>query len=65
MPKIDENKTRKINSILEPLRDMMSGEAYAEYLDLAEEGEAQTYSDVALLLTQYKGSMKRFNHERM
>ena len=65
MPKIDENKTRKINSILEPLRDMMSGEAYAEYLDLAEEGEAQTYSDVVLLLTQYKGSMKRFNNERM
>ena len=38
---------------------------YAEYLDLVEEEKAKTYSDVALLLTQYKGSMKRFSNERM
>ncbi len=62
---VNEYKTQKINSILEPLRDMMSGEAYAEYLDLVEEEKAKTYSDVALLLTQYKGSMKRFSNERM
>ena len=47
---------------------MMAGEEYAQYLDLAgEDGEAggRTYSDVALLLTQYKGAMKRFNNEKM
>jgi len=62
---VNEYKAKKINSILEPLRDMMSGETYAEYLDLVEEENAKTYSDVALLLTQYKGSMKRFSNERM
>jgi len=44
---------------------MMSGEEYAEYLDLVGEEAAKTYSDAALLLTQYKGSMKRFGNERM
>ena len=61
--KVNPYKVRKINSILEPLREMMAGEEYAQYLDLAgEDGEAggRTYSDVALLLTQYKGAMKRF-----
>ena len=41
---------------------------YAQYLDLiAEDGEenAQSYSDAALLMTQYKGAVKRFNSERM
>ena len=62
---VNEYKARKINSILEPLRDMMSSEEYAEYLDLVEDENAKTYTDVALLLTQYKGSLKRFGNERM
>lgn len=65
-------KAMKINSILEPLRKMMAGEEYASYLDLVditqEDGEeksisGKTYSDVALMLTQYKGAMKRFFHD--
>ena len=65
-------KAMKINSILEPLRKMMAGEDYAAYLDLVdtaqEEGgeksiSGKTYSDVALMLTQYKGAMKRFFHD--
>ena len=83
-------KAAKINSILEPLREMMGGEEYGRYLDLIECGEvegetegtvplslintgqegqspgltARTYSDAALLLTQYKGAMKRYYRER-
>jgi len=65
-------KSMKINSILEPLRKLMAGEEYAGYLDLVdttqEEGNensisGKTYSDVALMLTQYKGAMKRFFHD--
>ena len=50
---------------------MMAGEEYAPYLDLIDETEnsdeatGKTFSDVALMLTQYKGSMKRFFSERM
>ena len=69
-------KAVKINSILEPLREIMGDEEYAAYLDLVdvstetEQEEAETlsgksYSDVALMLTPYKGAIKRFNNERM
>ncbi len=62
--KVNEYKARKINSILEPLREIMAGEEYAQFLDLVEEDDGEsggkTYSDVALLLTQYKGALKRF-----
>ena len=69
--KVNPYKAQKINDILEPLREMMAGEEYAQYLDLIDEagdGNApggQSYSDVALMLTQYKGAIKRFNSERM
>ena len=70
---VNAYKVKKINSILAPLKEMMAGEDYATYLDIVSEAEGdgtdtsdgKTYSDVALLLTQYKGSMKRFFSERM
>ena len=60
--------------MLAPLLKMMAGEKYAEFLELIPEpGESEdpegslvpetsgmTYSDVALLLTQYKSAVNRF-----
>lgn len=90
---VNPYKIRKINSILEPLKELMGNEEYGQYLDLIENSESRiqnselivgeeqgqqtgngtngdtcngrTYSDVALMLTQYKGAMKRFNNEKM
>ena len=73
---LNSYKAVKINSILKPLRDLMAGEEYAAYLDLADTGQSRetddaetpagkTYSDVVLLLTQYKGAMRRYNNEKM
>lgn len=70
---VNAYKAMKINSILAPLREMMGEEEYAEYLDLVDVTEAEgdmppagrTYSDVALLLTQYKGAMKRYSNEKL
>ena len=90
---VNPYKIRKINSILEPLKELMGNEEYGQYLDLIENSESEiqnselivgaeqgqqtgngtsgdtcngrTYSDVALMLTQYKGAMKRFNNEKM
>ena len=71
---VNSYKAMKINSILEPLRKMMAQEDYAEYLDLVDATQEEqagsppagrTYSDVALLLTQYKGAMKRFFSEKI
>ena len=74
---VNPYKASKINSILVPLRKLMAGEDYAAYLDLVDVSEEEpgsahtgnnngkTYSDVALMLTQYKGAMKRFGNEKM
>ena len=83
---VNPYKIKKINSILEPLKELMGDEEYGRYLDLIDNSELQagaeqeqlpgngmsrdtcngrTYSDVALMLTQYKGAMKRFNNEKM
>jgi hypothetical protein len=71
-------KIQRINKVLEPLKRMMEGKAYGEFLEIppeprevAEETDDNDetgverlvgldYSDVALLLTQYKGAMNRF-----
>ena len=73
---LNSYKAVKINSILKPLRELMAGEEYAAYLDLADTGQSgetddaetpagKTYSDVVLLMTQYKGAMRRYNNEKM
>ena len=67
-------KIRRINKILEPLKALMADEPYAGYLEIPEEpqtisgGEGEEdklvgldYSDVALLLTQFKGALTRFS----
>jgi len=62
-------KIQRINKVLEPLKRMMEGKAYAAFLEIppepreVEEEEGLVgldYSDVVLLLTQYKGAMTRF-----
>ena len=61
-------KIQRINKVLEPLKRMMEGKAYAAFLEIPpepreveEEGlVGLDYSDVVLLLTQYKGAMTRF-----
>ena len=71
-------KIRRINRILEPLREIMKDEPYAGFLEkleepqtIPEDGEEAErpagldYSDVALALTQYKGAITRFSADRL
>ena len=71
---VNAYKIRRINKVLEPLRELMKNEPYAGFLERLEEpqtipaeGEEEEklagldYSDVALALTQYKGAMTRFS----
>ena len=69
---MNENKVKRLNKVLAPLLEMMAGESYAGFLEVipepetgnAKDGEKETagmtYSDVALLLTQYKSAVNRF-----
>ena len=69
---VNRNKVERLNKVLGPLLEMMAGESYIEFLELIPEPETKemadsgtettgmTYSDVALLLTQYKSAVNRF-----
>ena len=69
---VSEYKVERLNRILKPLMEMMKGERYAAFLEeipmpeTTEDGNGQktttglTYSDVALMMTQFKGAVNRF-----
>ncbi len=70
---VNEFKIRQINRVLEPLRRLMAKESFGAFLETLEaprkipgkDGEERLEglesSDVALVLTQYKGAMTRFS----
>ena len=69
---VNENKVKRINKVLEPIMEMMKDKPYAVFLELIpepemvekEDGETvltgMSYSDVALLMTQFKGALNRY-----
>ena len=69
---VNEYKVERLNRILRPLMEMMRTEAYASFLEeipapstkTAEDGKeilaGLTYSDVALMMTQFKGAVNRY-----
>ena len=65
----------RLNRVLKPLMEIMKEEAYAALLEeipMPEEREEDgqvylvglTYSDVALMMTQFKGAVNRFFQRR-
>ena len=69
---VNREKIEQMNLILEPLRKLMAGEEYAAFLKAleipreedAEDGagktKGMTYSDVTLLMSQYRSAINRF-----
>ena len=69
---VNENKVKRINKVLEPAMEMMKDKPYVGFLELIPQPEEQetedgkkiltgmSYSDVALLLTQFKGALNRY-----
>ena len=74
---VNENKVRRINKVLEPIMSMLKNEAYVGFLELIPEPEIQededgacvltglSYSDVSLLLTQFKGALNRYFQKKI
>jgi hypothetical protein len=74
---VNENKVQRINKVLEPIMEMLKNEAYAGFLELIPEPEIQededgscvltglSYSDVSLLLTQFKGALNRYFQKKI
>ena len=73
---VNENKVKRLNSVLQPLLEMMKDEEYAQFLELIPEPETQetkegktiitgmSYGDVALLMTQFKSALTRYFQKR-
>ena len=73
---VNEYKVERLNRVLRPLLEMMKGEKYATFLEeipmpqvkTTKDGEGiktgLTYSDVALMMTQFKGAVNRFFQRR-
>ena len=73
---VNEYKVERLNRVLKPLMDMMREETYAGFLEEIPVPEVHedengmkttkglTYSDVALMMTQFKGAVNRFFQSR-
>ncbi len=72
---LNEEKVKQLNKILEPLREMLKGEMFSEYLILIPETKTITiegekrktgmnFSDVAIILNHYKNLMNRHFRKR-
>ena len=61
---VNEYKAESINRVLRPLKEMMEGEEYGGFLGMVEAGEeGMSYSDVMILLTQYKSALAQFRRQ--
>ena len=62
---LNQYKVDSINKILQPLLEMMKDEEYAGLLSLIKTGESydekMSYSDVMILLTQYKSALTKYH----
>ena len=64
--KVNAYKAESINQVLRPLKEMMKNEVYGDMLQLInEEEEEMTYTDVMILLTQYKSALAKYNRKRL
>ncbi|MBQ6515536.1 MAG: hypothetical protein IJI09_12560 [Clostridia bacterium] len=73
---VNENKVKRLNSVLQPLLEMLKDEEYAQFLELIPEPETQetkegqtiitgmSYGDIALLMTQFKSALTRYFQKR-
>ena len=74
---VNEEKVERLNQLLEPLKEMLQDEEYAEFLELIpmpekvtnekdgkEKMKGLTYSDLAIILNHYKNLMNRYFRKR-
>ena len=53
-------KVKMVNRVLEPARDLMKNESVLHFLDIFEDDDLPTNSDVILVLSHYKKAMESF-----
>lgn len=56
-------KVKMINRILVPLKEILSSEDIAEYIDLLSDDELPTNSDAVLILSQYLKALEAYKEK--
>lgn len=57
---LNELKVRTINKVLEQVKDILSDEPIADFLELLEDETLPTNSDAVLIITEYTTAMTQF-----
>lgn len=57
---INTYKVKVINRVLEPIKDLLANEEVFHFLDILDEDDLPTNSDVILILNQYLKALKMF-----
>jgi len=59
---VNKTKVALVNRLLEDLKTVLSKEDHDKYLDILDDDTLPQYSDVLLVMSQYKASLKEFSH---
>lgn len=59
---LNKTKIKMINRVLEPLRELFSHEESHAFLDIINEDDIPTYSDVVLVISQYETAIVKFKN---
>ncbi len=57
---LNKYKVKIVNRVLEPVRELMKNELVIHFLDIFEDDDLPTNSDVILMLSHYKKAMVLF-----
>lgn len=58
---LNKTKVSLLNRILQDLKSVLENEDHAKYLDLLDEDMLPQYSDVLLIMSQYKAALEKFS----
>ena len=57
---LNKTKIKMVNRVLKPLNDLFQNEDSHKFLDLLDEDDLPTNSDVVLIISQYETAIKEF-----
>jgi hypothetical protein len=57
---LNKMKIKMVNRVLEPLNELLKNEPSYKFLDILNEDDMPTNSDVVLIISQYEKAMKNF-----
>jgi hypothetical protein len=60
---LNKMKIKMVNRVLEPLNELLKNEPSYKFLDILNEDDMPTNSDVVLIISQYEKAMERFKNK--